>query len=1035
MTARRAPERYDPAVELRVLGELEVDRDGEPVEVRGAKQRTILVALALARGAVVPTDTLMAWLWPRDPPSNPVNALQAQISALRQRLGDAVIVTTAQGYALDTGRVALDLVRFEEQVAAGLAHLAAGDAVTAEAVLGDALAAWRGPALVDVAYEELARADVGRLEELRLTATEARIEALLASGRPGEALGEIEPRCVEHPLRERLWEHRIVALYRAGRQADALRAFTEIRTILVEELGVEPGPGLQRLQEQVLHQDPALDGPAPSLRVPSAAGSDRPLPARLSRFVGREREKAELVGLVGPQRLVTVVGPGGSGKTRLAVEAAHELAGRHPGGAWFVELAPVTDDPGVAPAMAAALGVAASVAPGEPVPSSPVERIAGHLSGRAALLVVDNCEHVVRSTESLLGGFLERLPGLVVLATSREALGVDGEVLYPLRPLAPAEAAELFATRAAAVDPSFTLDAITEPDVAELCRRLDHLPLALELAAARLRALPLAQVVRRLDDRFRLLTGGARTALPRQQTLRAVVDWSHDLLFEDERRLFRRLSAFPAGCRLDAAEAVCADELLPREDVVDLLARLVDKSLLSVDRDPDGDARYRQLQTLLEYGRERLVASGEADRVRRRHAGWFRDLAVGAEEGLRGSTGPAWRTLVAAEVENLRTALDWLRDHDEGAAAQELATGVAWYWFLSGEWHEAVRWLDDALGVDGDGDVAGVARARALAWRAYFGAIVDGSGEAHVEAGGRALDELREHGTTLQAGEAGILLASTMVRFGRYDDALEVLARARADLVAVDHRWGLAVHDTLLCLVHARSGRVPEAAEAARRSVEGFESLGEHWAQIEPLGTIAALEVAQGQHRQARATYDRVIAATRSADLPGYLTYWLISRGVVAAVAGDDAAARADFEEAVALSRNPVNTVLALLGLARAQARGGEALAGRAAAEQALEVAGPLGHPDLDAAARSVLAACAAEAGDPDAVDLATAASAAPGAPGRLGQVLVARLAGDDAGREGALEAWAAEDRGGVPAGVDPLLVADRRHFGGDTDR
>lgn len=1021
-----------------MLGELEVDREGEAVEVRGAKQRTILVALALSRGAVVPADTLMTWLWADDLPAKPANALQAQISALRKLLRDPVILTTAQGYALDTTMVSLDVTRFEEDVASGHRRLAAGDALGAVASFDDALGRWRGPALADVAYDDGAQAEIRRLGEIRLSAVEGRIEALLAAGRHTEVLGEIERRCVEHPLRERLWEHRIVALYRAGRQADALRAFTEIRTRLVDELGVEPGPGLQRLQELVLHQDAALEGPA---AAPPAAMGRRP-PTRLSRFVGRDREKAEVVGLLGAQRLVTIVGPGGSGKTRLAIETAHGLGDRYPDGAWFAELAPVIDDAGVVHAVAAALGVASSAAPDEPVAPSPVERIAAHLAGRYALLVVDNCEHVVGSTAEVVDALLERVPGLVVLATSREALGLDGEVLYPLLPLDPDEAADLFATRVAAVDPSFALDETTGPAVAELCRRLDHLPLALELAAARLRALPLDQVVRRLDDRFRLLTGGARTALPRQQTLRAVVDWSHDLLFEDERRLFRRLSAFPGGCRIDAAEAVCADEHLSREDVVDLLSRLVDKSLLFADRDPDGDVRFRLLQTLLEYGRERLVESGEADDVRRRHAGWFRDLATGAEDGLRGSTGPAWRALVAAEVENLRAALDWLRDHDEVEPAQQLATGVAWFWFLGGEWYEAVRWLEDALGgtetgatgATGTTGAAGaigatVAAARAVAWRAYFAAIVDGDGDRHLQTGRQALEVLHEHGDPSEAGEAGLLLASTMVRLGRYADALAQLDSARADLAAADHRWGLAMHDTLLCLVHARSGRLAEAADAARRSVEGFEALGEHWAQIEPLGTIAALEVGQGSLVRARAAYDEVIAATRSADLPAYLTYWLLSRGVVATWIGDDGAAEADFAEAAGLSRNPVNTVLALLGRARAQARRGDPVAGRATAVQVLDVAGASGRPELVAAARVVLAACAVEADDRDAAELVTAACGAAGAPGRLAQVLAARLAGDEGAERAALEAWGADPSQGVPAAVDPLLAADRLHL------
>ena len=379
---------------------------------------------------------------------------------------------------------------------------------------------------------------------------------------------------------------------------------------------------------------------------------------QISSFVGRQIELEELTEAVRCSRLVTLVGPGGVGKTRLAVEAAATLREEHRDGAWLVELASITEPEGVAPAVAGALGAGAAALGGPGPPASTVEMIVRYLAGQSLVVVLDNCEHVVDQAAVVADTLVGALPSLRLIATSREPLGVRGEVLVPVGALAPPAAVELFVDRARAVRPGFAADERTGPVVNDICRRLDGLPLAVELAAARLRSLTLATLAERLDDRFRLLTVGARTALPRQQTLRAVVDWSYDLLFEDERHLFARLSVFAGGCDLDAAEAVCADEGVPAGEILDVLSRLVDKSLVTAT-DSGRETRFSQLQTLWQYGRERLSQSGGLDAMCARHGAYYRQLAEDAHEGLRGAAGPTWRERLNLDLGNLRAALDW----------------------------------------------------------------------------------------------------------------------------------------------------------------------------------------------------------------------------------------------------------------------------------------------------------------------------------------------------------------------------------------
>ena len=446
-------------MEVKFFGEFEAVESGVPVPVRGAKQRTVLALLALHRGNPVSADRLIDALWGDGQVANPVNALQAQIGQLRRTLGATAIVTSDAGYALDIGPDDVDAVRFEQLVAKGQRLLEEGETALASTALGEALRLRRGEPLTEFAYAGFADAERAHLADLTLVAIETRAEADLVLGRHGELVGELEALCREHPLRERLWELLMLALYRAGRQAEALRAYTEARDRLVHELGIDPGPALRELEARILAQDPSLAAAGPAgleaVPTPMATGNLR---ERLSSFVGRTAELQELSEAVRSSRLVTLIGPGGVGKTRLAVELAATLRQEHRDGAWLVEFANVTEPDGVAPAVAGALGVAAAGLIGPPSPDSTVELIVRDLAGRSLLVVFDNCEHVIDQTAALAETLVGTVPGLRLIATSREPLGVPGEVLVSVGPLGLPAAVVLFVDRARAVRPGFTAD-------------------------------------------------------------------------------------------------------------------------------------------------------------------------------------------------------------------------------------------------------------------------------------------------------------------------------------------------------------------------------------------------------------------------------------------------------------------------------------------------------------------------------------------------------------------------------------------------
>ncbi|MFI7707356.1 AfsR/SARP family transcriptional regulator [Nonomuraea sp. NPDC049480] len=915
-----------------VLGPLAVwSADGELVAVPESKVRSLLAALLTAPGQVVSADRLAHQLWGDAPPANPTGALQTLVSRLRRVLAQSggqpgeqgLVVHRALGYVLEVADEAVDASRFTALTAR--ARAAADPRQRAE-LLTEALALWRGPAFADFIDEDFARAAITRLEEQRLLAHEEQAEARLELGDHGLLAGELGDLTNRHPLRERLRAAHMRALYGAGRASEALDSYQDLRRRLEEELGLEPGTELAALQREILQQDPALQAiPAPA----PAPRRHTNLPTPATGLIGRSDSLEEVRALITAGRLVTLTGPGGVGKTRLAVEVASGLTRSYTDGVWLVELAAhaftetgaaLTGDE-LAEVVAATLGVRDDASPG-PLPGrrprTLLDRLSDALRPQRLLLVLDNCEHVIEAAASLAQALLRDAPDVRILATSQEPLGILGEHVWPVSPLdLPADSADqavlrtssavqLFLERAVAASPGFALSDDNARAVASICRRLDGIPLALELASTRVRVLGVRELARRLDDRFRLLTGGRRGAPARQQTLRAMIDWSWELLTAAEQAVLRRLAVHSDGCTLEAAEAVCAGAGVKPAEVLDLLTRLVDRSLVLVAHEADG-TRYRLLETVSAYLLDRLRET-EYERVRRAHTHYYVDFAEQADSFLRGADQQHWLRRLDAETANIRSTLDSAAADGDGRLMRRLVHAMAWYWFLRGRLTEAKRYLTLALALPedppgcGEGTADPAARrvphrSGTVAWQTGM-SLLSGAPDGPARRSRAVLEVYEGIRDPHERTRAGWLLAFAVTRFGDFAVGEELLNRVLTDSRARGDRWALAAGLSTRGMQTYVRGDLEASRREGEESLELFHEAGDRWGQLQATAVLGRLAEIQGDYPQAARLHQEGLTIAEDLGLWTDASMRWSELGRITLLTGDHARAEEFHEQA-----------------------------------------------------------------------------------------------------------------------------------------
>ena len=837
-----------------MLGPFEVRTDdGVLADVPGARLRGLLIALALEPGHAVPKATLVDWIWGEHPPSEAGNALQRLVSRLRKALPEGLVEGQADGYRLTVEPDAVDAVRFERLV--GQARNDEG--LRRVRLLREALALWRGAAMQGVGLPENAAFDaaVTRLEGLRLTAMEDRFDADVSLGHGAELVTELTDLVAAHPMRERLVAALMRALVAGGRDTEALLVYQRTREALADALGVDPSPELSAVHVALLRGE--LGRREENRRTN--------LRAELTSFVGKDADVAAVRKLIAGHRLTTLIGPGGSGKTRLATETARTLLGDLPDGAWLVELASIGADGDLAQSTLAALGLRDALL-GEAPNAEPTDRLIAAIREREALLILDNCEHVIESAAAFAHRVLGECRRLRILATSREPLGITGEALWLVEPLAlpegdarPGEiesspAVQLLQDRAAAARKDlavrYQLDGRTLSTMARVCRALDGMPLAIELAAARLRTMSLDQLANRLDDRFRLLTGGSRTALPRHRTLRAVVDWSWELLTDAERMVLRRLSVFSGGASLEAAERVCAGDGVEREEVLELLTALAEKSLLLAEG--DRAPRYRMLGTIKEYAAHRLAEAGESDFARRAHLAYFTELAETADPHLRRAEQLEWLAALEIEHDNIGSAMRGAIAAGEAQAAMRLAAGAGWYWWLGGHKAEGNELITAATAIPGE--VADEVQALVYAFVVMF--LSSGRGDQY-----QAAEWIHEAHRLSQRSQHGNPLLGLIAPLERMLQAPDAFLPAWESVLDNEDPWVRALARLQLGKMRIMLGRSGLDADAyLARALAEFRAIGERWGISFALTELADRIAVRGEFAGACDYYEQAIA-------------------------------------------------------------------------------------------------------------------------------------------------------------------------------
>jgi predicted ATPase/DNA-binding SARP family transcriptional activator len=919
------------ALDIGVLGELTVTRGDRAVAITGPGRRALLGLLAANAGRIVSIERIVEGLWGETPPPSAVKVVQTHVSQLRRvlepdRAGDwQVLVTHPSGYAFAPGPDAVDASRFEAAVQAAF-ELPVAESV---GLLRGALSLWRGPPYAGI-DRPFVTTESGRLEQLRLSSLARCLAGELARGRHREVESELRALAAEHPLDEAVAELLMLALYRNGQQAEALRVHSELRRHLAEELGTDPGPAIARLHEQIMRHDPALDLPAADLAAPTATNveadarsrperADGNLPAPRSSFIGRRNEIREVTAMTRDHRLTTLVGAGGAGKTRLALRAATEVAADFDG-AWLVALGTLDDDAHLAGHCLTEVGLI------DQMDRQPVETLRGWIANRHLLLVLDNCEHLADTVAHLAHELLTACPRLHVLATSRQPLRCPGEKQWrvptlsvPSTPeaedVAASESGALFVARATDARPDFHLDAATAPAVHRICRRLDGIPLAIELAAVRMATMSAADLASGLDHRFQLLTSGNRTALPRHRTLLATTDWSYDLLSAEQQRLLCRLSTFVADFGADAAAEICGWAPLEPRSVPGLLADLVDHSLIEA-HEVDGHTRFRLLETVREYGRERLA--DDAEETAHRYGQWVARLAeaVGANAQLN---TPSWYGLLDEEFLHLQGAFAAAMRRRDAETALRIASGSGWALIIIGRFHRLREWLREAVelaretdvddrvlaqGLMMGGAVAGIdhrfegtldllseARQRFDAvghvegrlWTGYWRAATLGEMgelEASLPEIAHTADEAVRHGLEIveancRAEQAELIVAASLAAGGPDPDALadagRALARARR-LVEANGMKELSARVGFTEVVLTALGGEPEAALAqAGQRLEAWRAFGRGNRLILALVATAKIALLADQAADARPLATEAIKLIGECAWPGPL--------------------------------------------------------------------------------------------------------------------------------------------------------------------
>jgi predicted ATPase/DNA-binding SARP family transcriptional activator len=860
-------------LEVRLLGPFEVVVAGEPVEVPGAKRQALVACLALRTGRVVSTDTLVEALWGSELPAAPRNAVQHHVARLRPALGEDAIRLAADGYALEGA--AVDAIEFEDLLTTARGALRAGDARGAADTIADALELWRGPPLLGLPQSAWATAEARRLDALRLDALEERFEAALALGEHADVVPLIRAALEESPFRERLWGQLMLALYRSGRQADALDVFQEARRVLLEELALEPGPELRRLQEAILAHDPAI---APVPLAPRRRGN---LPAPATSFVDREAELARVVELLRGHRVVTLTGPPGVGKSRLALEVARSIESEVRGGAWHVDLARAASPADVVRLVAQSVDVRGA---------DPLERTLTCLRDTDAILVFDACEHVLEESGRVVSAVIAECPGVRVLATSREVLRVAGEVRVIVDPLGlpdrdgsdavDAPAVELFAARARAARPGFVL---TDEDAwlaAEISRLVDGLPLAIELAAARVNVLGLAELLALVTRRLELLDGRPSSDAGRA-ALGTLVEWSYDLLHADEKTLLHHVAVHRGGAPLPALVAAGAEHGLDEMTVVQLLGTLVDKSIVTVSF-PSADARYDVLDTVREYALERLAGHGTLTAARKAHAEYYATLADAAHGALRGPDWRAWVERLELEHDNLWVALTYAHEVPDAGIASRLGT-LAWYFTLAERVSEGRRFVELALAsMSGDAPLA--LRLELAAFRCYL-ATEELDVDAAIEVAERVLAATEPRPPQAALVEAALALARAAS--GDRERAVALAEQAHERVQATGDDWSIAATSLLRAQVAAPAGDVPTVAAMAAQARRLADAAGFDAFQVPALLLEAWVAEQRSDRGAAAATYERAFALAGRAGFADHAAFALAGLGWNAFMTGD----------------------------------------------------------------------------------------------------------------------------------------------------